>query len=309
MKSSRCPLQAKTIVKEIIAATQTIQAKFKARVNRFTTREEKTGALKAVREEVAVAEITSVDSETIMKANNNAMARRRSKATTTRSSRTAPVVVEAVVANVKIRGKTVTLIISTSRTECSTILRINDIRSMASIQGVITISKIIVRTRSSKEEDVVVNETITKIMIVNKTQPTEVDAELVVDNSDEVVVTITTEMMNTRQVMATTLLHLLRAIITIDSHRTITGVVVVVDEVLNGIINKTARQPVKVKVKIKAIATTKVMRLARIKVATSVVVAANNKLTKLAGIIRIQGRRKLARPTIEQELALDIICK
>ena len=309
MKSSRCPLQAKTIVKEIIAATRTIQAKFKARVNRFTTREEKTGALKAVREEVAVAEIISVDSETIMKANNNAMARRRSKATTTRSSRTVPVVVEAVVANVKIRGKTVTLIRSTSRTECSTILRINDIRSMASIQGVITISKIIVRTRSSKEEDVVVNATRIKIMIVNKTQPTEVDAELVVDNSDEAVVTITAEMMNTRQVMATTLLHLLRAIITIDSHRTITGVVVV-DEVLNGIINKTARQPAKVKVKIKAIATTKVMRLARIKAATSAVVAANSKLTKLVGIIRIQGRRKqLARPTIEQELALDIICK
>ena len=309
MKSLRCPLQAKTIVKEIIAATRTIQAKFKARVSKSTTREEKTVALKAVREEVAVAEIISVDSETIMKANNNAMARRRSKATTTRSSRTVPVVVEAVVANVKIRGKTVTLIRSTSRTECSTILRINDIRSMASIQGVITISKIIVRTRSSKEEDVVVNATRIKIMIVNKTQPTEVDAELVVDNSDEAVVTITAEMMNTRQVMATTLLHLLRAIITIDSHRTITGVVVV-DEVLNGIINKTARQPAKVKVKIKAIATTKVMRLARIKAATSAVVAANSKLTKLVGIIRIQGRRKqLARPTIEQELALDIICK
>ena len=146
--------------------------------------------------------------------------RRRSKeATTTRSSRrTILVAVEAVVANVKTTGKTMII----TRIE-STMVKI------ASILRVIVISSKIITTEEEPrgKEGVVANVAIkTKMMIVSNSQTysAEFAVGVKVDSSAEVAAIITTEMM---------------ALMATDNSRAITGVVV---EVLNGIINKTARQ-------------------------------------------------------------------
>ena len=146
--------------------------------------------------------------------------RRRSKeATTTRSSRrTILVAVEAVLANVKTTGKTMII----TRIE-STMVKI------ASILRVIAISSKIITTEEPRgnKEGVVANVAIkTKMMIVSNSQTYSAESAVgvKVDSSAEVAAIITTEMM---------------ALMATDNSRAITGVVV---EVLNGIINKTARQ-------------------------------------------------------------------
>ena len=145
--------------------------------------------------------------------------RRRSKeATTTQSRRTILVAVEAVVANVKTTGKTMII----TRIE-STMVKI------ASILRVIVISSKIITTEEEPrgKEGVVANVAIkTKMMIVSNSQTysAEFAVGVKVDSSAEVAAIITTEMM---------------ALMATDNSRAITGVVV---EVLNGIINKTARQ-------------------------------------------------------------------